>query len=202
LISLKGVSKRLGKVKAVQSIDLKIPSGETLAIFGHNGAGKSTLLRLIAGLLRPTAGTIEIDGADPRHCKSAIGYLGHDPYLYGYLSVTENLEFFADLYRMDRRRAGPMLELVEMTAKADAMVNELSQGERQRVGLARALLHDPRYLLLDEPFASLDLSTADLAEQIIQKPGRTILLVTHDQARGRAATARNIFLQSGRLAGP
>lgn len=186
-------------MKALQSIDLEIGAGESLAIFGANGAGKSTLLKIIAGLLRPTSGALKIGGADPRDKKSEIGYLGHDPHLYGYLSAIENLEFFADLYRIDRSRAGSMLASVGMAAKRDVMVNELSQGERQRVALGRALLHDPEYLLLDEPFASLDAATSDLAEQLIIKPGRTVVLVTHDQARGRASTNRNIVLEGGRL---
>ena len=202
MISIRGVSKRLGKVRALQAIDLEIATGEAVAIFGENGAGKSTLLKLVAGLLRPTTGSVLIDGADPRLSKAKIGYLGHEPLLYGYLSAAENLQLFADLYRVGRSKAPAALELVGMSAKSDSLVNELSQGERQRVALGRALLHDPHYLLLDEPFSSLDAAAADLAETLIRKSGRTVLLVTHDQDRGRAATGRSLTLDSGRLAGP
>lgn len=201
MIVAERLTKRLGKVKAVDSIDLTVPDGEAVAIFGPNGAGKSTLLRLLAGILRPTAGTVTIDGRDPRQVKRRIGYLGHEPFLYGYLSAEENLRFFTDLYGLSRDQAALSLERVKMRHKAGMRVNELSQGETRRVALARALLHDPEYLLLDEPFSNLDQQTADLVHTLIKRPGRTVLLVTHDVRRGLSICSRSICLDSGRFAG-
>lgn len=200
MIVAEKLTKRLGRVRAIQCLDLSVTDGEKVTIFGPNGAGKSTLLRLVAGLLRPTSGTVTIDGRDPRLQKARLGYLGHEPFLYGHLTPLENLEFFSDLYGVNRREAARSLERLQIAHRADARVNELSQGEVRRVGLARAVLHDPRLLLLDEPFSNLDDPTADLVQTLLREPGRTVLLVTHDRDRGLAIGDRSILLKEGSLA--
>lgn len=199
MIVAERLTKRLGPVRAVDSVDLSVQGGEKLAIFGPNGAGKTTLLRLVAGLLRPTAGTVAIEGRHPRQVKASIGYLGHEPFLYQHLSARENLEFFAVLYGVHRNKSAASLERVSMRHKAEARVKELSQGEVRRVALARALLHDPAYLFLDEPFANLDERTADLVAELIAEAARTVLLVTHDRNRAFAICDRSIKLDAGRL---
>lgn len=187
---------------ALGGIDLTVPSGEKLAVFGSNGAGKSTLLRVVAGLLRPGSGRVAIQGQDPRALKSWIGYLGHDPFLYDYLTVGENLELYCDLYGAARTAAPRCADLVGMSNRWDTRVNELSQGERQRAGLARALLHDPKYLLLDEPFSNLDAEGVVRVQSIIGTKDRTVLLVTHDQERAAAVCDRSVRLEKGRLTEP
>lgn len=184
---------------ALRSIDWVVDDAEKVAVFGPNGAGKSTLLRIVAGLLRPTSGKILLDGRPPREIRGELGYLGHEPFLYTHLTARENLKFFAGLYGVGGEGVSRALDLVDVAHKSDDRISDLSQGESRRVALARALLHDPRYLLLDEPFSNLDTQTADLVQSVIQKPGRTILLVTHDRLRGNAVCGRSVFLDAGRL---
>jgi heme exporter protein A len=199
LIELNNLVKRFGAVKALDGVSLEISSGSTVAIFGANGSGKSTLLRVVAGLLKPTAGTIQLAGGDPRAAKSRIGYLGHNSHLYPYLSATENLLFYARLYGVDVSRAQELLWRVGLTHKLDVQVRNFSRGETQRLGLARSLLHDPDYLLLDEPFAGLDKAAIDDFPALIAHPGRTILMSTHDEAMGRTLAQQCVTLDQGRL---
>lgn len=200
VIVLDGVSKKFGTVRALSNLTLEVAAGTTVALLGPNGSGKSTLLKLAAGLLKPTSGTVSIAGKAPKNAKAVIGYLGHEPYLYRYLSAAENLQFYADLYRVDRSRVRPLLEEVGLGAKSEALVRTFSRGESQRLGLARALLHDPDILLLDEPFSGLDESNAGRLPALIAKPGRTTLLSTHDLAKAQEVAGRLVHLESGRLA--
>jgi heme ABC exporter ATP-binding subunit CcmA len=199
LIRAEGLSKRFGTVRALTRACLQVDTGETVAILGPNGSGKTTLLRLIAGLLRPTEGSVLVDGATPLTVRARIGYLGHEPYLYPHLSAEENLAFYARLYDVDRSRATRLLSVVGMSHKRGTQVKDLSRGETQRVALARALLHDPEYLLLDEPFTALDESMAAALPTMISRTGRTTLVASHQMERAKAMAVRTVHLANGRL---
>lgn len=198
MIVLDGLTKKFGRVRAISDLSLQIPAGTTVAILGANGSGKSTLLKLVAGLVKPTSGSVTLEGAPPGERKSAIGYLGHEPFLYRYLSATENLNFYADLYRVDRTRVPRLLEEVGLGAKGASLVRTFSRGETQRLGLARTLLHEPRYLLLDEPFSGLDETSSERLPGLIAQNGRTVLLSTHDRPRAEQVADRLIHLSGGR----
>ena len=157
-----------------------------MALIGPNGSGKTTLLKLIAGILRPTAGSILIEETVPRAIKGRIGYLGHDQFLYPFLTSIENLRFWCTLYDTPASGATMALAQVDMTHRKDALAHSLSRGEAQRLALARAVIHDPDYLLLDEPFTSLDEAGAEIVPGIISRPGRTVVMASHDLARARA----------------
>jgi heme ABC exporter ATP-binding subunit CcmA len=199
LIELHNLVKRFGSVRALDGVSLQIGSGSTVAIFGANGSGKSTLLRVVAGLLKPTTGTVQLAGGDPRAAKERIGYLGHNPHLYPYLSATENLRFYARLYGVDNSLGQELLRRIGLVHKLDAQVRTFSRRETQRLGLARSLLHDPDYLLLDEPFSGLDKSAVEDFPALIARPGRTILMSTHDEVMGRALGDQYVTLSEGRL---
>lgn len=199
MICATGVGKRFGSVRALDSVTLEVPSGTTTALFGANGSGKSTLLKILAGLLRPSSGSVGIAGGNPRAAKARIGYLGHVPYLYPYLTAAENLDFYAGLYLVDRARSQTMLESVGLSHKANALVRTFSRGQTQRLALARALLHDPDYLLLDEPFSGLDTVTIEAFPALIARAGRTTLFSTHDEERGRALAHSHLTLSGGRI---
>ncbi|HEU4867985.1 MAG TPA: ABC transporter ATP-binding protein [Actinomycetota bacterium] len=199
MIVLDGVSKKFGRVRALSNLTLEIEEGATVALLGANGSGKSTLLKIAAGLLKPTSGTVTLAGRAPRNAKAQIGYLGHEPFLYRYLSAPENLQFYADLYRVDRAKVPGLLEQVGLEHKGSALVRTFSRGESQRLGLARALLHDPDILLLDEPFSGLDEASAGGLPALISRPGRTTLLTTHDRAKAMQIAGRLVDLDGGRL---
>lgn len=194
MILVSDVSKRFGTVRALSNFNLEVTQGTTVAILGANGSGKSTLLKLAAGLLVPTAGAVTVGGKPPREAKAEIGYLGHEPFLYRYLSATENLNFYADLYRVPRSRVPQLLEMFTLDRKGDSLVRNFSRGECQRLGLARALLHNPDYLLLDEPFSGLDQQSSDSLPGLIARPGRTVLLSTHDRRKAREMSDRLVDL--------
>ena len=191
-ISARGLEKRFGRSAALRGIDLEVPSGSCLAVLGPNGAGKSPLLRLVAGLARPTAGTLQVAGLAPtsRRARARIGYVGHATLLYPMLTAFENLLFAGRLYGVEEpaARAHVLLEEEGLAAVATRSVGELSSGMAQRLSIARSLVHDPSLLLLDEPFSGLDPGSADrLARRIInlRDERHTLLLVSHDL--GRAA---------------
>ena len=187
-------------------VDLELAPGETLAVLGPNGAGKSTLLRMLATLLRPDAGTLEVCGHPcpdrAGRARRELGYLGHDPLVYLDLTARQNLELYADLYGL--RDAGPRiddaLDEVGLLARSLDPVRTFSRGMAQRLGLARVLLHRPRLLLLDEPYAGLDAAGARLLDGVLARrdPGRGVVIVTHEVERGVALAGRVLVLRAGR----
>ncbi len=186
MIRAETLSKRFGANWGLRPVSLEVANGETVALIGANGSGKTTLLKLIAGILRPTAGSIFIEDMVPRAIKGRIGYLGHEQFLYPFLTSIENLRFWCTLYDAPASRAIEVLERVNMTYRKDALAQSLSRGEAQRLALARAVIHDPDYLLLDEPFTGLDEASALIVPQIISRPGRTVVMALHDLARAEA----------------
>lgn len=199
MIAARNLTRRFGSTRALAGVSLTIEDGETLVIFGHNGSGKTTLLKLMVGLLRPTSGEVLIDGSDPRQARARLGYLGHDLYLYPHLSVMENLLLMARLYDQGREQAEAALASVGLAAKAGSLANTLSRGEGQRVSLARATLHDPDLLVVDEPFSGLDEASATALPGVLARPGRTLVIATHDVARGEAIADRIVRLERGRV---
>ena len=201
-IKLEGLRRDYGERPVLREVTLELASGETLSVLGPNGAGKSTLLRILATLLRPTAGGVEVLGAElPRQAWKArgrIGYLGHAPLLYRELSVRENLEFNARLHGVEDygSRIGELLEAAGLARRGDELVRNLSAGMLQRAAVCRALLHEPELLLLDEPSSHLDFSaSSEIGAVLGPKPGRTRVLVTHDIELGLAEADRVLALR-------
>lgn len=197
MIEIRGLSKRFGPIKALQELDLEIERGTKTAIVGPNGSGKSTLLKLCVGLLRPTLGEITIDSKPPRQSRSAIGYLGHDSYLYPQLTVRENIEMYASLYNVHPAYGLVIAEELDLAARMDSPVGELSRGQVQKAALARSMLHEPELLILDEPFSGLDEYSVGAVERRLDKTPMTVLLATHLMTTRVSSWAR-IELDEGR----
>jgi heme exporter protein A len=197
------VSQRFGSELALDSVDLVLDPGEHLAVLGENGAGKTTLLRILATASRPTSGQLEIFGLDAsrerRRLRSRIGFVSHAPGLYPALSPTENLEFFCTLQGVDRGRVAETLGLVGLGDVAHRPAGLLSRGMQQRLAIARAVLHDPKLLILDEPDASLGSDGVELLANVMR--GRTAVLATHDHALANRLCQRTMVLRNGRSLG-
>jgi heme exporter protein A len=197
------LTQRFGADLALDAVDLVLDKGEHLAVLGENGAGKTTLLRVLATAARPTSGSLEIFGLDAlrerKRLRARIGFVGHAPGLYPALSAAENLEFFCALQGVSRTRIDETLELVGLTEVGRRPAGKLSRGEQQRLAIGRAVLHDPRLLVLDEPDASLDSGGADLLAKVMQ--GRTAVLATHDHALANRLCQRTLVLRNGRSLG-
>ncbi len=202
LVSLRALEKRFGAVSALSEIDLDVAPGESVAILGPNGAGKSTLLRVIAGLAHPSAGTIERpDASAPR---AGVGYLGHATWLYPELTARENLVFAGRLHRIadPGARADALLEEEDLTAVADRRTGGFSRGMAQRLSIARARVHEPVLLLLDEPFTGLDHTAAGrLVARLrgLREAGQALILVTHELDHASALADRAVVLRAGRI---
>ena len=203
MIELAGVSRRYGERLALDDVSVTLAEGQTLGVFGSNGAGKTTLLRLLATLLRPHGGTARVLGCElpgeSWKVRGRVGYLGHDPLLYRDLTTRENLLFHARLHSVHVERIDELLGAVRLTRRADEPLTNLSRGMVQRAAVARALLHDPPLLLLDEPRANLDPKAAELLEPLIGRAsGRTRVIVTHDVEGGLAESDVVLGLRRGR----
>jgi heme ABC exporter ATP-binding subunit CcmA len=204
-IELEGVTRRFGPLIALAPLDLTLPTGSSVAVMGANGAGKTTLLRVIAGLAAPTSGRVRIAGIDRAHAgpglRALLGYVGHERMLYGELTVRENLAFHAALQGLPRHVVDEAAATFELTRVLDRPVRTLSRGNTQRAALARALLHDPRVLLLDEPYTGLDLASADRLTELLatlHRRGRTIVMTVHDAAQA-VHRDRLLVFHGGRL---
>lgn len=202
-IALQGVERRYGERVALTGVTVELAAGRTLAVLGANGAGKSTLLRVLATLLRPHEGSAVLLGAklpdEAWRVRGKVGYLGHDPLLYRELSGRQNLEYHARLHGVAAGRVAEQLAAVGMERRAESPVRELSRGMVQRLAAARATLHDPELLLLDEPRAALDPGAGELLEPLIGRvSGRTRVLVSHDVERALAESDVALGLDGGR----
>jgi heme ABC exporter ATP-binding subunit CcmA len=181
MIQARQLSRSFGGARVVDRLDLDVARGEFLLLTGQNGSGKTTLLRLVAGLLAPTGGTLSVDAERAR-----IGFLGHEPLVYGELTPLENLELYGRLYRIPERREriGALLERFGLWQARNQRVSTFSRGMQQRLGLSRTLLHEPDLVILDEPFNALDAQGIELLErELAGLRGRRVLLATHDPGR-------------------
>ena len=202
-IELEGAARAYGERLALSDITLRVDEGATLAVFGPNGAGKSTLLRILATLLRPHEGTVRVLGHelpdDGWRVRGEIGFLGHDPLLYRELTGRENLRFHARLHGVGEERIAELLDTTDLAARADEPVHTLSRGLVQRLAVCRAVLHDPKLLLLDEPRANLDPHSVELVEPLIgRQSGRTRVITSHDPSGGLAEADVALGLRGGK----
>ena len=207
-MELQDVSKFFGDLVALQGVRLRVEAGESVLVYGPNGAGKTTLLRVLALAARPTEGRVLFDGREVRRemeaAKSAIGFVSHATFLYGELTARENLRFYATLFGLDERerKIDGALEMFRVRDRAGVPVRELSRGLQQRVSLARAFLHDPRFLLLDEPFTGLDAASTELLEDLLRRlpeQRKALIFSTHDFEQGMAIARRLVALEGGRV---
>lgn len=207
MLRAEGLRHAFGSIRALDDIGFTLPAGRTLAVFGPNGAGKTTLLRALAGLLRPQGGTVHVEGG-----RRAVGWIGHQSHLYGHLTVSENLRFWASLYDVPAadQRVTEVMRLTGLADRAAQPVRSLSRGLTQRAAIARALVHDPSVLLLDEPFTGLDLAAAAEFRRLLADlaaTGRAVVIATHNVEEGAelatdlAFQLRGRFVETGPRAG-
>jgi heme exporter protein A len=208
LITATALTKQFGPFKALKGIDLSIRPGEFVTIVGPNGAGKTTLLRILATLSRPTGGHVSIAGHDlPKGSGEArrhIGLLSHQPLLYGDLTAEENLRFFGRLYDVPNleKRIITLLDEVNLLDRRGDRARTFSRGMQQRLAIARALMHNPDVVLLDEPFTGLDPDASDRLEELLRglnNGSRTVVMTIHDLDRGWAMCSRAIVLARGKI---
>jgi heme ABC exporter ATP-binding subunit CcmA len=204
-IAVKGVWKYFGDYPALREIDLTLDPGACLALIGRNGAGKTTLLRILAGFSKPAKGSITLNGHDPRSLEARrnIGVLGHGISVYDELSAMENLSLYEKLYSLPRGTAEHWLKRVSLDHVKTGLVREFSRGMRQRLAIARAFLHDPTVLILDEPFTSLDDRAIALLQSILREArtrGASVVMSTHQLREALELASHVALLQRGKVA--
>ena len=208
-IEVRKLTKAFGHQTALRGVDLNVDEGEFLALFGPNGAGKTTLIRIVASLTGPTAGTVRVRGEDlgkaGTSLRKHIGLISHNPLLYGDLTPDENLRFFARMYDLPdaAARIDTVLDQVGLAARRRDPVRTFSRGMVQRLAIARAILHDPAIMLLDEPYTGLDLQAADMLREVLEElaaSNRTVILTTHNLEQGLEMCDRAAILNRGRVA--
>jgi heme exporter protein A len=200
-----GLVRRFGEREALAGIDLRVAAGEFLLVTGPNGAGKTTLLRVLATVIRPSAGRVAVAGRElPRAAgavRPLVGYVGHGPLTYPGLTALENLELYAALHGVAAGRVGPALERVGLAQRGRDVVSEFSRGMVQRLALARATLHAPALLLLDEPTAGLDRAGQEVLREVLAEPGRTVVVSTHEPDWFDGLATGRVRIESGLVAG-
>jgi len=209
MIVLTELTKLYNNFPAVQELDLEVKDGEIMGIIGHNGAGKTTTLKMILGLIEPTSGQVEVMGRDMTkdslYVKQHIGYLPEESSLYENITADEYLLFFSELYKMPRKLARDRIDLLLSSLdldKRDKLTGELSKGMKRKVAIARALLHDPTLLILDEPNSGLDPLTSFFIInylKTLREQGKTILLSAHNLFHVEYICDRVAILKNGRL---
>jgi len=209
MIEVESVSKSFGRIRALDNLSFSVAEGELMGIIGHNGAGKTTAIRIIAGILHPDSGTVRVGGhdvtEDPLSVKSMIGYLPEEPNLYERFRAGDLLRYFGELYGVPRDvlddRIAELLELVGMTDRAMDPINTFSKGLRQRIGIARALIHDPPIIIFDEPTMGLDPATAFSIREFIRdlKGSKTMILCTHYMEEAEYLCDRVAIINQGRI---
>ena len=211
MIRLNGLTKKYGRFTAVDNIHLTVPEGELFGFLGPNGAGKTTTLRMIAGILKPTAGTVEIAGDDiqarPLQAKARLGFIPDRPYVYEKLTGSEFLRFVAALYGQSgseiEHRSDELLELFELTPWKHELVESYSHGMRQKLIISSALVHRPAVIVVDEPMVGLDPRSAKLLKELFRKfveRGGTVLMSTHTLEVAETMCDRIAIIQGGKIA--
>lgn len=207
-LEVQGLKKSFGFKPILRGVNLDVSAGERVALLGANGAGKTTLLRILAALSSPTSGTVCLDGLDSEHdaqkIRRLVGFVAHTPYLYDELTALENLLFFGKMYSVKdaKERTRQLLQRVGMEKRANERVHTLSRGQVQRLSLARALLHSPQLLLLDEPDTGLDQEGNELLADILSEhveQGGAVLFTTHQLERALALSDTVLMLSGGRI---
>ncbi|MYC08081.1 MAG: ABC transporter ATP-binding protein [Chloroflexi bacterium] len=208
-IDVRGLGKSYGRTPVLRDLNLQVPWGQTLTVLGPNGSGKTTLIKTLAMLAKPDAGEVCIAGLSTRRdgvrVRRVIGVVTHEPLLYDGLTGAENLRFFARMFALDRidQRIHTVAAQMGVVERLDARIGTLSHGMRRRFSIARALLHSPRLLIMDEPESGLDQQALGLLEALVtdrSNPTRTILMTTHNLERGIALADRVAILSHGRIA--
>lgn len=204
-VSLQNIIKFFGRFVALRQVSADFAPGRLYVVLGDNGAGKSTLLRIMTGLLKPSSGEVRLLGESPSEVTQRFGYMGHAPLLYDELTGTENLRYFAGLYGIDSdEKVREAIRTVGLDPDLDRRVGNYSQGMRQRMSLARAVIHDPEILFLDEPFSNVDIKSAhDMAGLLgnMRNAGRTLFVVTHQPAVLENVADEYIAMNSGQIVG-
>jgi heme ABC exporter ATP-binding subunit CcmA len=205
IIEVRGLVRRFGDFEALRGIDLSLPAGSSFALLGPNGAGKTTLVRILSTLLRPTSGTVRIRGhdvlEDPEAVKREVGLVSHNPFLYEELTARENLEFFGDLYGVPVD-GEDLLERVGLASRGEDRVETFSHGMRQRLSIARSLLHRPEVLILDEPTQGLDLHGRKAFYALVKglsAQGKTVFLTTHHLEEAALLCREGAVMDRGRI---
>ncbi len=209
MIEIQSLTKYFGKILALDDLNLNVKKGELLGLIGPNGAGKTTAIRIISCILKPDRGEVFVDGysihKDQIKIKSMIGYLPEEPNLYERFKAYDLLKYFGELYGVSKGdlddRIWELLELVDMSRRAEHKINTFSKGMRQKIGIARALIHDPEILILDEPTMGLDPATSHAIRDFIVtlKGKKTIILCTHYMDEAEQLCDRVAFLNEGRI---
>jgi ABC-type multidrug transport system ATPase subunit len=202
-VAVNQVVKQFGRFAALRGVSAEFAAGKFHVILGDNGAGKTTLLRALAGLAHPTRGTVSILGKNPQEACREIGYMAHPSLLYDEMSGMENLRYFARLYDIARDgRCEEAIRSVRLDPGLTRPVGQYSQGMRQRMSLARAILHDPKILLLDEPFSNVDVHSAREMVTLLKAMrdgGKTIFVVTHQAALLEGVADEFVWMQAGQI---
>jgi heme exporter protein A len=207
-LELRDVSKHFGDLVALRGIRLRVDRGDSVLLYGPNGAGKTTLLRTLASLSRPSEGQVFFCGQDvrrdPTRAKGRIGFASHTTFLYGELSARENLRFAGTLFGLTHleEKIDAALDLFSVRDRARDPVRTLSRGLQQRVTLARAMLHDPDFLLLDEPFTGLDTEAVKNLQNLLARlpdQNKGLVVSTHDFTQGAAVAKRLVVIERGRV---
>lgn len=208
-VNIRGLTKSFGNHLALRGIDLEIRHGQSVVIFGPNGAGKTTLIKILATIMRPSSGTVLVDGLnlknDAEEIRNRIGLVAHQTFLYTNLTAYENLEFYSRLYDVPGRkeRIDEVAAIVGMTSRLHDRVGTLSRGTQQRLAIARVLLHKPAIMLLDEPETGLDQQAMSMLWKTLETEGeekRTVILTTHNLERGLEVGERLLILARGKIA--
>lgn len=216
MLDAQNITKSYGMRPVLREVSLHVEPGEFIAVLGPNGAGKSTLLRILATLIRPDSGKLVIDGMDSQQdatrIRSKIGVVSHQSLLYPDLTAVENLNFYAQMYGLDidsrqsKNKSSTVidevLKQVDLLKRAHDPVRTFSRGMAQRLAIARAIIHDPPLLLLDEPYTGLDKAAAQILQRLLLDfavAGRTVIMTTHELGRGFDGVSRAIILKMGKI---
>jgi ABC-2 type transport system ATP-binding protein len=209
MIKIDSLNKSFGRIRALENLNLEIEKGELLGIIGPNGAGKTTAIRIICCILQPDSGNVTVGGYSINHdqikIKSMIGYLPEEPNLYERFKARDLLKYFGELYGVPKNeingRIDELLELVGMSHRADDQINTFSKGLRQRIGIARALIHDPEVIIFDEPTMGLDPATSRAIRNFIKelKGDKTVILCTHYMDEADLLCDRVAILNQGKI---
>jgi heme ABC exporter ATP-binding subunit CcmA len=204
VITITGLVKQFGRFAALRGVTAEFTAGRFYTILGGNGAGKTTLLRILAGLIQPSRGTVLLYGKPPRESCEELGYMAHPSLLYDEMSGMENLRYFARLYGITSdATCEEAIRAVNLDPGLSRPVGQYSQGMRQRMSLARAILHSPRILLLDEPFSNVDVASATEMTGLLGKmrdAGKTILVVTHQASLLEDVADEFVWMDAGQIA--